>query len=69
MPHPASASYVFPHEFRDSPLGAGGCRRRHRLRRRLAAGAGGIGERLFALGGAAWITVLGFGVLRRTTVA
>lgn len=33
------------------------------------AGAGGIGERLFALGGAAWITVLGLGVLRRTTVA
>jgi hypothetical protein len=32
-------------------------------------GAGGIGERLFALGGAAWITVLGLGVLRRTTVA
>lgn len=34
------------------------------------AGMGGIGERLFALGGAAWITVLALAVLRRTrTVA
>lgn len=32
-------------------------------------GAGGIGERLFALGGAAWITVLAVGVLRRTRSA
>lgn len=33
------------------------------------AGVGGLGERLFALGGAAWITLLGVGVRRRTPIA
>jgi hypothetical protein len=33
------------------------------------AGAGGFGERLFALAGAAGITMLAVGVLHRTEVA